>query len=340
MKRILIPVLAAGLMTAVSCSDWTSLENLQYHKTPAELDPAGYENYLASIRAYKEDTHRLMLVTMLGTSQYPSKQNQHPVSMPDSADYILMKNADNLHENVVKEISEVFQKKGTKSLVYVDYAPITDEWNAIKDAAMEAGEATPTPDDARKFYAEKTAAQLELCNRYGFHGIVISYVGSPVGSEKAAAQEGFVASIEEWYASNQGKLMFMRGSIGNLKSENILNACMLYIVPGGETTSRVPLNSLVERAIGEKVPQDRVILELTVPSAAVPEQKGLTPKDAATKWLLPALGLDASGEPMQGSSTKTDFVPQGLCVENAQDDYFSKDLIYQRIRAGITAMAN
>ncbi len=354
MKNILPLMSAAALTAFVSCSKWTESENLEYHKTPAEEHPEEYAAYLSSIRDYKATEHRVMLVTMEGTSTFPSRQNQHLISMPDSADYILMKNAFDLHETLAGEIKEVYDTKMTKSLVYVDFSLANDAWDEYDNAREEAGKPEPAAEEIKKFFADHAQMQLDLCDRYGFFGIVVSFLGNTSTQKMQASLEGFLTPVKSWIEDNSDKLVFLRGSIRNintfaLETEglkfNFAGESTYHIIAGGENSSVTPVNQHISRTLGtlegkENVPQDRVILELTVPSEAIPEQKGFTPYEAAAKWLLPTLGLNPDGTPIENFFPKTKFTPCGLCVENAHDDYFDLDMIYKRIRTGITAFAN
>lgn len=324
----------------VSCSDWTQYENLIYHKTPAQQNPEAYSEYLGSIRLYKQKEHRLMFVTMTGTSKYPSCQNQHLMSLPDSADFIIIKNMDNLHVSLVGEIKEVLEKKGTKSLGYVDYSIITEEWNIIQDKRLEAGGPEPTLDELRNFYSLRSKEQLTLCDRYGFHGIVASYIGNANNERDKAGQDGFVASVKEWIEANPDKTVALRGSIRNIDDISISRSADYHIVLCGSETSRVQMNSKVKRILGTEVEQDKVVLEVSLPSAENPDQTGYTPAKAASEWLLPALGLDDTGAPSSNPSHKQEFTPLGLCVENVQDDYYNTNRIYHETRKGITALVN
>ena len=84
------------------------------------------------------------------------------------------------------------------------------------------------------------------------------------------------------------------------------------------------LSLLPGRILGSTAPKDRVIMELTVPSADIPEQVGMSPVEAAA-WFWTEI-------------ENTSFTTRGLCVENAHDDYFCKDMAFKNIRAAITVL--
>lgn len=105
MKRIFIPFFAAAALLA-SCSGWTEAEHKDFLPPMNQNDPA----FLTSLRDFKVGEH---LVTMIvrGTSTAPNQQNQHPMSMPDSVDYLLMTDVDDLHPALSDEIATKYVRR-------------------------------------------------------------------------------------------------------------------------------------------------------------------------------------------------------------------------------------
>lgn len=128
MKRIFIPFFATAALLA-SCSDWTEVEHRDLLPQMNQSDPV----FLASLRDFKAGEHLVTMMIVRGTSTAPNRQNQHPMSMPDSVDYLLMTDVDNLHPALMDEIAEVHSKKGTRTLNVVDYTTIRSAWVAMKE---------------------------------------------------------------------------------------------------------------------------------------------------------------------------------------------------------------
>ena len=131
MKRIFIPFFAAAALLA-SCSDWTEAEHKDFLPPMNQNDPA----FLTSLRDFKVGEHLVTMMIVRGTSTAPNRQNQHPMSMPDSVDYLLMTDVDDLHPALSDEIAEVRSKKGTRTLNVVDYTTIRSTWDAMKEASF------------------------------------------------------------------------------------------------------------------------------------------------------------------------------------------------------------
>ena len=303
------------------CSDWTKPENLNFHRqTPEQADPEAYAKYLEALRAYKQSEHNVMIVGMKGTDQYPNSQRQHIMAMPDSADYVVMKMGQTLHEKIVAEIPEALQKKGTQTLLFIDYAEIATAWQALEDQRSDMGQAPGTDEELVEFFKTQTETQLARCNPNGFAGIVVSFQGTKIAGYAYNSQNAYMTAVKAFHEANPDKVMFFRGGARNVIDQEFLKEFKYIIIVAGEEKK---LNVLPGRILGSTAPKDRVIMELTVPSADVPEQVGETPVNAAT-WLVTA---DHSG-----------YTPKGLCVENAHDDYFNKDMAFKNVRAAITVM--
>ena len=318
-----ISVLALVALSAVlsSCSDWTKPENLNFRRpTPEQADPEAYAQYLESLRAYKQSEHNVMLVGMKGTDQYPNSQSQHIMAMPDSADYVIVHMGAALHEKIAEEIPEALQKKGTQTLLYIDYAEIAAAWQALEDERSDKGQAPGSDEELTAFFTAQTEAQLARCNPNGFAGIVVSFQGTKTAGYAYNSQTAYMTAVKAFHEANPDKVMFFRGGARNVIDQEFLKEFKYLIIVAGEEQK---LSVLPGRILGSSAPKDRVIMELTVPSADVPEQVGKTPVDAAT-WLVTA---DHSG-----------YTPKGLCVENAHDDYFQKDMAFKNVRAAITVM--
>ena len=303
------------------CSDWTKPEHLDFHRqTPEQADPEAYAQYLEALRAYKQSEHNVMIVGMKGTGQYPNSQSQHIMAMPDSADYVIVKMGQTLHERIVAEIPEALQKKGTQTLLYIDYAEIATQWQNLEDQRSDAGLAPGTDEELVAFFTEKTEAQLARCNANGFGGIVVSFEGTKVAGYAYNSQNAYMTTVKAFHEANPDKVMFFRGGARNVIDQEFLKEFKYILIVGGEEKK---LNVLPGRILGSSAPKDRVIFELTVPSADVPEQLGMNPIEAAA-WLVTA---NHSG-----------YVPKGLCVENAHDDYFHKEMAFNNVRTAISLM--
>lgn len=89
-----------------------------------------------------------------------------------------------------------------------------------------------------------------------------------------------------------------------------LKTCSHIILVAGEEQK---LTALVGRILGRNPANSNVIMELTVPTVAEPEQKGAS-LVAGASWVL-------------SESENTTFKACGLAAGNAYDDYFNKTIL-------------
>ncbi|MGN0188885.1 MAG: glycoside hydrolase family 18 [Candidatus Cryptobacteroides sp.] len=318
-KSIIITFVASVAVFS-GCSKWTVPQNLDYrHKTPEQENPEAYAEYLNALRTFKQTEHPVMIVTMNGSQNYPSSQNAHLMAMPDSADYICVNLAGSLHPVIASEIPQVKEKKGTRAICLIDYAAIYEAWCLEEDRRNEEGKQPGTADDASKFFSDATKVQLARCAEYGFHGLMMSYATSAGTDVLKAAQKAFTDEVKSFLAQHKDLEFIFRGSARNINDVEFLGTCKYAVIIAGEEKK---LSLLPGRILGRTSPvSDRVIMELTVPTTAEPDQKGVSPAEGA-QWVL-------------DEARNSSFTPKGLCVSNAHDDYYHKDKAFKNVRDAI-----
>jgi len=326
-RNISLSVCVALVPAITGCSKWTRPEALDLAPQISSLS----DEYLAGIRAFKNTDHKMLVLGMDAVSGGITARYQHLMSLPDSADYIYIRNlSGGLNGILAAEIDEVREKKGTKVLADVDYVLIENAWNDIQDAAEAAGEEPGTQEEFESFVAGRTKAALECMDRYGCDGVMVSYTGSASASMASAGRTAFVGAVTEWWTANGGDREFMaRGYLQNIArfvdgDDAFFDLCDYLLFSVGDATSSGVITGNVNSYTRYGVPSDRYIFEVTVPSASDPAQVGMTPS-AAAGWIVTP-------------SETEEFSKLGLCVENAQDDYFNIGNNYANIRRAITVL--
>ena len=323
---------AAAVAGLCGCSDWTRPEALDVAPEMQESS----EETLAAIRAFKQTDHKIVVLGMDATAETPVGRYQHLNSMPDSADYIFIRNlVGGLHRDLVQEIGQVRKQKGTRVLADIDYISIEEEWLAIQDAAIDAGEPAGTDEEYTSFVTEKVNAQLACLAKYGCDGLMISYNGSASSSVAVVGRAAFINAVMAWRASSPDVEMLLRGNLQQVirntsAGETLYDVAAflaefrLIVFAVGEYTTENDVNSAVNRLRRSfaDFPIDRFIFEATVPDPADPVQIGMTPQQTASYVL----------------NLNEDFTKLGLCVENAEDDYFNIGNSYINVRRAITVL--
>lgn len=323
MKRIFIPAFAAAALLA-SCSEWTEAENKDFLPQIKQNDPT----YLASVRDFKAGEHKVTMMHVQGSASAPNRQNQHLTALPDSVDFFLMSATDDLHPTYVSEMAAVRADKGTRTLNVVDYTAIRTLWEEMRDEAADTEhEGDYTEEKFVDYCKAETQKQLDNCDRYGFDGLVVSYLSSAASTPAVP----FVETVEAWRKNNPEKLLFVRGYpayLAKLENQTFIEGCDYIIILTQDAKTSVPISRKVRDQLKTGVPTDRIVIEASVPALADggdDAQVGATVQVAA-EWVM---------DPKTASTVQCDKA--GLAVSNAQEDYFNAP-IYKKIREALAIL--
>lgn len=183
---MILPI-AALLLTAVSCSDWTEMETVDNTVSkPWEQDPALWSDYTAALRAYKQSEHYLSYARLYNSPAQAASEQDFMRCLPDSLDIVTLTNADNFSAYDAEDMA-VMREKGTRVLYQVDYAGRKAEF---ADAA------------ALKTYLDGVIAAVAA---HGLDGY--SFTADPLD---AAATATIVATLSA--ARSDGQLLVFEGN--------------------------------------------------------------------------------------------------------------------------------
>lgn len=135
MKLKITIVALLGCLSAVSCSDWTEMESVRIDvQYPWDQEPELWEDYKASLRAFKQTDHFLTYARLDNSTERPTNEKNFMRSLPDSLDIVSLTNADNFSQHDAEDM-EWMHSVGTKVLYQVDFASYQAEYTSI--AALE-----------------------------------------------------------------------------------------------------------------------------------------------------------------------------------------------------------
>lgn len=357
----LLGALAAVLFTA--CSEWTEVESLDIHNPSlGDQNPELYQQYLVALRAYKASEHKIMLATFENHPTTPSHRNQHLAGLPDSLDFVSLNNPSVLHPMIVEEMAAV-REKGTRLVYEIDYAKIEKRWQEIleeeeaqkpeqpettAEGDVEGDDPTDDPTDALEarfiaFCQEQTAAQLALCDEFGYDGAIVSYTGrapqamQPDELERyEARQQAFLGSVATWREQHADRVLFFQGSPQNLLDKTLLGTCDYIVIPVPAATSTDEMSYAVQMALTEGVPSDRFVIGVKMPSVTDPsDETGLFPgfeADGTTRVRA------VKGAAQWAAAPSANYVRAGVSVAGVENDYFNTTLVYRNVREAIDTM--
>ena len=348
-KCLMMAVLAVPALS--SCSDWTDTESLEFdYVLPSEQDPDAYNAYLGLLRNYKQSQHKIMIAKFDNSGDLVSGQSDRLAALPDSIDYVVLQEADNLKSLLVQDMNDIRQQKGTRTLYAISYADALAKYQAILDeegAAAQDPEAqadgegeeqpeTPAVDRFLEVAAQYVNDRLALYDKYGYDGIVVVYSDPayPAGlseeeyAQLQARQEAFFAPIQAWAESHQEAAFIFEGYPQNVIDPAVFTQADYVVVTMLDAVSSDELVWAAEMALTEGVPSDRIVFGVTIPDMT---------DDKATDGYW---GSDYAvvGAAYTVISANGSFTKAGLCVDNVEDDYFNVDYIYPHVREAIQIM--
>ena len=348
-KCLMMAVLAVPALS--SCSDWTDTESLEFdYVLPSEQDPDAYNAYLGLLRNYKQSQHKIMIAKFDNSGDLVSGQSDRLAALPDSIDYVVLQEADNLKSLLVQDMNDIRQQKGTRTLYAISYADALAKYQAILDeegAAAQDPEAqadgegeeqpeTPAVDRFLEVAAQYVNDRLALYDKYGYDGIVVVYSDPayPAGlseeeyAQLQARQEAFFAPIQAWAESHQEAAFIFEGYPQNVIAPAVFTQADYVVVTMLDAVSSDELVWAAEMALTEGVPSDRIVFGVTIPDMT---------DDKATDGYW---GSDYAvvGAAYTVISPSGSFTKAGLCVDNVEDDYFNVDYIYPHVREAIQIM--
>lgn len=346
---------------ACACSDWTETESVDIKYADIKTDNPGlYAKYSQSLRDYRDSEHKVVIAKFDNKTTAPAGQSEHINALPDSVDYVILTNPDNLPEAIQLEMNEVREYKGMKVLYEISYSSIVtaynayaEEWTAAHPTAEgteEGSGETPTdPADTlisqNNYVRAAVEEQILLYNKYGYDGISVNFTSvNPLIYTDAtkptleAQQEAFLGPLNEWKESHEDALVFFEGTPHYIVTEDltVVSEAAYYILDAVSCANSSELSYLVNQALRfDNLASDRMIVKVTTTSLTDPNETDGTfnEKDDEGNTLTAITGAS-----YWVAATTSGYVKAGLCIEKAQNDYFNIQNSYSNIRKAIAIM--
>ncbi len=302
----------AAVLALASCAKWTTPERLDYE--PERTGSANPE----ALAAYKAGKHKATMVLVQAPEGVISSRNQHLTAYPDSTDIICLTGVTELPSVTTQEMDQV-RKSGTSVIYRIDHAALESKWKIMVEEGTQ-------PESFTAWLKENLEPQFQLCDKYGFDGIEISYLGNVADEWGESSQKVLLDLLTPWIKEHKDKILIIRGYVNNFKSGAAMQILQktkyIVVVPKVTDTSDGPITLTVKGMTGTGIPSDRYLLEVTIPKALDPVQEGPEATVAAT-WV---------------TKETADFTRAGLSFANARDDYYTSWLSFGSIRKAISIM--
>ena len=262
-KLILSVFYSILLFVATSCSDWIETESLKIIEPDIKTqNPELYAQYLTGLKQYKASGHKPVYVWFDNSVKAPVSRAHHLTSLPDSIDVVALMYPDNLEERELKEMDEIREQKGTKTIYSIDFEKIKAAYNTKLELASED---EPVSVEFTSFCIDSLEHALSLVKKFNYDGICIGYAGKSIlhmeAKEKKEYMENeklFIGIMRDWCQRNSDKHIIFEGRPQTLIDKSLLSYCQLILVLGKNATSEEVLTFYLLLAAEEGVPQDRL----------------------------------------------------------------------------------
>lgn len=333
---------AASALLLAGCSDWTEYESLEI-KTPT-MDEGLYTDYVKNLKAYKAGAHKIAMTSLENAVGAPVHQAQRLTSLPDSLDVILLNNPENLDAEYVREMGEV-RKKGTRVGYAISFATIESEWSNMVKA-----DATLTEEQALTYIADRTNEQLGLCDKYGYDGVVFTYVGRSTASmteetlaQYSARQAAFFNTVSAWRESHKSAFFAYRGKAQYLveESKSLLLDCDYIILETTSASNTSDMTIAANAAITALAGLSETAS--AAPSFIITTETTRYDDEDLIYGYFGTVDADGNAErSIRGGALwvgqPSDFTRAGMLILNAQYDYYDNTPIYFHLREAIDIM--
>lgn len=353
MRNTLIFNILLVCLMAVSCTEWTTPESLEFEKNSIhEIDPELYSQYCTAVKSYKEREHKLMYVTFENVDKI-SNGSHNLATLPDSVDFVQFHNLE-VDQNTLDLVNATRETFGTKFVLRFSYNECLAAYEALVNESLKEDEeaqegAEAQEEDAAEeevtepalpIFEEYLAAEFAKVTgkvaEYGFDGFTFAYVsGNPyeMTAEKREAvtkeQELVFPMLSEWIAANENTLFFYEGQPQYVLAEGIVTEADYVILTTRNERSVGDLAYIALQAVnsGKVAKETKLLFSVETPSFLEEEfQVG--------QFLLGEQIPIAADWMMEESS----FNKSGLVVWNVQRDYFDTQLTYSTVRRAIKTM--
>lgn len=299
LKKIIFSILLLACAASMACSDWTDTEAVENNVIkPWEQGPELWAQYTASLRAYKQREHFLVIAHFDNAPAIATGEKDFMRGLPDSLDMVLLTNADNFSKYDAEDMP-MMREKGTKVIYRVDYAGRMEEFG---DAA------------ALGAYLDRVIASVKANDMDGYSFTGIPRMGDPDRAEAAALL------VQKLSADEQKTLVFEGDPTFIAQADH---AKVDYFVLNTESTENVTdLKMQVARALGyAAVPAEKLLLAADVSAPIMNEDK--VEQNAVTELTSRVVSLG----PLCG-----------IAVHNVQKNYYSAERNYPLVCAAIQTL--
>lgn len=291
----------AALLLVTSCAKWNTTETVDLVlTTPQDRNPEQWEQYAATIKAYKEREHFTFFARLDNAPEIHTSEKYALRCLPDSLDIVSLTNADNFSQNDAADLPQM-KALGTKVLWQIDYAGRKDEF--ADKPALSA-------------YIDKVIESVEANGLDGY-----SFTGNPDIGNPSTEEISDMMVTKLSKAKKKGQLLVFEGDPMSISSDNI-SKIDLFVLDTDNIQSVSELGFKVMDAVDVcGIPAEKILLSSPMEGIIIDEK--LQEADILCTMLEKAVPLGPLG---------------GIAFSGIGNDYFHYGGNYTSIRSAIQTL--
>ncbi len=295
-----ILIIAASVAALAGCSKWTEPRLVEYPLThPWDTNPQEWAEYTASLREYRNTQHNIVYARFHNSPDKIESEKNSLRSMADSVDIVSLTNADNISSYDIEDFG-LLREKGIRILYQIDYASRSGEFR--DKSSLEA----------------YLASAIDAVSEYGLDGW--SFTGIYKWGDAASEEASKLIFQKLNEAKTGSQLVVFEGDPQFVTEKD--RRKLDYVVLDTENTNRPgSILTAASSAVSSGVPAKRLLLAAKVGSFIIDSNS----KDADAVLEMANILLSSKSY-------------GGLAVYNIEDDYYSPDGNYLKVRSAIQTL--
>jgi hypothetical protein len=296
-------------------------------------NPELYEEYLTNLRQYKTRDHKMVFGWFDNSAKTPASQGQNILAVPDSLDFLVLKSPGELNVRELQEMKDIKEKKGIRTLYEINFMTIKDAYDAAKEAFEESNKEETFKPDFNTFLVDTVNAKLDLCEQYGYEGVVMTFLAKTkiymTKDEQAAAialENDFLGIAKDWKERHADKMLVLAGKPQHVEDQSLLGLASYIIIPCEDAVNAEGMIYNFSKATVEGVPAEKFIALVSLYSQDPNDMKtGYWGKEYA-----------ATGAARFCATEHPGFHVAGLALKDINTDYYHVNFVYPVVRKAIS----
>lgn len=337
MKHITFSIAClAATLTFTACD--TDVETVKINEPEISTQNSElYKTYLSNLRDYKAGDHKIAIAWFDNSHLYPNSQGQQIKAVPDSIDYLVLTSPYAINKESLKSMDALRKEKATKFLYEISFEKIKAIYTTQKKAFFENPEnENKSYKDFNDFLIDSVKTSLDICAKYNYDGVVMSYNGKfklyMDEQDKIAFsswEQDFIGMAIDWARRHSDKILMFQGKPQNVMNQEIFTLAKYIIIPCMEEASEAGVAKCINFATAEGVPVDKLLPAVMMNTLDAADTK-------TGYWTGKQYAI--LGTAKWAAAQHEAYKIAGLAMVNINADYYHPSFTYPVVRKAISIL--